>query len=108
MRNVEILWEILPTRNDGSVLDVATEVASVEVSSSSDGGTTFNVLANVVPADPQEHTESVAPGDWIFRLVVVDTNGLRSAAHDEPFTVVDEPPSGVTNVVVRFDTPVVP
>lgn len=107
MRNVEILWEVLPTRNDGSPLDIINEVASVEVSASLAGGA-FNVLGNVVPNDPQSYVSVYGVGDWTFRLVVVDTDGLRSAAHDELFNVFNEPPGGVTNVVVRFDTPVVP
>ena len=105
MRDVEILWEILPTRNDGSTFDIVNDVDNVEVSGRLVGNS-FAVLGNVPPAGAQRLVSNLAPGDWEFRLVVVDTDGLRSAPVDTaPFSVVNDDPSGVTNVVVRFDNP---
>lgn len=102
MKNVNISWELPTTRESGFPLDPA-DIQHVEVSLSADLGANFTVLNNVAPPTLDLTVPDLEIGDWIFRLVVVDTADRRSVNVDTPVNVPDETaPTGVLNVQVTF------
>jgi hypothetical protein len=103
MKSVKIEWDLPTTRASGFPL-AASDIAEVEVSMSADAGQNWVVIGSVLPDGVQEFLQTeLEIGDWHFRLVVVDTNGLRSANHDEVATVPDETaPSALANVIVTI------
>lgn len=103
MKNVRIAWELPITRESGLPLDLA-DIQHVEVSLSADLGANFVVLNTVAPPTLDLLVPDVDIGDWIFRLVVVDTDGRTSADVDTPVNVPDETnPGSVVNVTVVFE-----
>ena len=105
MRNAIVSYDLPTTRQSGLPLDPA-DIAGVEVSLSADGGANFAVLDTVAPpATSLEQTE-LEPGDYMFRLIVIDTNGRRGNPVDEPFAIPDDTaPGEVTNVQVQVSAP---
>ncbi len=100
MKNALVTWTLPTTRESGLSLDPA-DIANVEVSMSGDLGANFTPVTTVLPSDPQEAAVSdLDIGDWIFRLIVVDTAGLQSVAVDVPAVVDGTPPGAVTNAGV--------
>ena len=103
MKNVRIAWDLPTTRESGLTLD-PTDIAYVEVFLSADLGVNFVSLNQVIPPTVDLFVPDVDIGDWIFRLVVVDTADKQSVAVDTPVNVPDETnPSSVINVVVTFE-----
>ncbi|MHA2402132.1 MAG: hypothetical protein ACXADH_03995 [Candidatus Kariarchaeaceae archaeon] len=102
MKNVNIAWELPTTRESGFPLDPA-DIQHVEVSMSADLGANFIVVNTVAPPTLDLTVPDLEVGDWIFRLVVVDTANRRSIDVDVTVNVPDETnPSSVVNVVVSF------
>lgn len=103
MKNVRIAWELPTTRESGLPLDVAN-IQHVEVFLSADLGANFVPLNIVAPPTLDLLVPDVDIGDWIFRLVVVDTDNRTSVAIDTPVNVPDETnPGSVVNVLVTFE-----
>lgn len=101
-KNVNVSWDLPTTRESGLPLDPA-DIQHVEVLLSADLGATFTPINNIVPPDTDILVPDLDIGDWIFRLVVVDTAGRSSADVDTPVNVPDETnPSTVVNVQVTF------
>ncbi len=101
-KNVTIAWDILPTRADGTELPTA-DIAGTEVSVRVDNDAApWTVLDTISAASPQDFTlGDVDVGDWVFRLVVIDTNERQSVPQEFKFSVGSEAvPSGVGNVVI--------
>ena len=102
MKNATVSWDLPTTRESGFPLDPA-DIQGVEVSLSADGGASFSVLNTVAPPETELLVPDLEIGDWAFRLVVVDTNGKRSADVDALFNVPDETaPSAVVNPQVTL------
>ena len=102
MKNVNIAWELPTTRESGFPLDIA-DIQHVEVSMSADLGNNFVVINTIAPPTLDITVPDLEIGDWIFRLVVVDTADKRSADVDVSVNVPDETnPSSVVNVTVSF------
>lgn len=101
MKNATVTWDLPTTRESGGPLPVE-EIAGVDVSMSADLGANWTSLGRVAPADVQEMSvNDLAPGDWIFRMTVIDTDGRPSSDVDHPFKIADETaPSPVTNTAV--------
>jgi hypothetical protein len=101
MKNATLSWNLPTERESGGPLPTS-QIEATEISMSADLGANFAVLDLVLPTDTQELlVPDLASGDWIFRLVVIDTDSRRSANVDHPFNIADEtPPQVVTNVAV--------
>lgn len=98
MKEIALSWDIPVVREDGSAMP-ATEIAYTEVSLSTDAGKTFSALSQVKPDVPQSVKRSPAPdGTYLFRLVVVGTNGKKGKPVDLPVPV-DTPAPGVVTAV---------
>ena len=97
-----ISWNLPTTRESGLPLD-PLDIAGVEVWLSADLGDNFTVLSTVPTADTELGVPDLEPGDWIARLVVIDTADRRSDNVDAPFNVPDNsPPGAVTNVQISL------
>jgi hypothetical protein len=80
-----------------------SEIAHTAISMSADGGANFSPESPVLPTDPQTFViDSLVPGTYIFRFVVVDVDGRRSANLEE-LGVVLSAPGVVTDVVVTIE-----
>jgi hypothetical protein len=103
MNNAKVTWDLPTTRESGGPLPVE-EIAGVDVSMSADLGANWTALGRVEPSELQEMSiNDLAPGDWIFRMVVRDTDDRPSTEVDAPFKIEDETaPSGVTNTNVEL------
>ena len=102
MKNVNIAWDLPTTRESGLPLDVA-DIQHVEVFLSADLGATFTSINVIAPPTLDVTVPDLDIGDWVFRLVVVDTSGRQSANVDTPVNVPDETnPGTVVNVQVTF------
>lgn len=96
MNNVNLTWELPTARTSGKPL-AAEDILHVEVSLSADEGSTFGVLGTVLSTDAQTFTQTeLEDGYWVFRFVVVDKRGLRSANVD--FATDTSVPEVVFNV----------
>lgn len=94
MKEISVEWAVPVVRDDGSPMPVA-EIAHTEAFLSTDGGTTWTALAQVKPDTTQIVKRQPAPdGNYIFRLVVVGTNGKKGKPVDTPVKV-DTPAPGV-------------
>ncbi len=103
MRDVRVTWDLPTTRDSGRPLPI-DEIAGVDVALSADGGANFTLLATVTPDGAQElEQQQLEPGDYLFRLIVIDTDGKTSSDDgvQVPFSIPDDsPPGEVTNVNV--------
>ncbi len=97
-KNATVHWVLPTVRTDGEALDPA-DIQGVEVSLAI-AGAPSSVLDIVPPNTLELFVPDLEVGDWVFTLVCIDTDGLRGAAHDEPFTIPNEPPGVVTDVSV--------
>lgn len=98
MKEIAVSWDIPAVRDDGSAMPV-TEIAHTEASLSTDGGKTFTPLAQVKPDATQIVKRSPVPdGAYLFRLVVVGTNGKKGKPVDLNVPV-DTPAPGVVTAV---------
>ena len=101
-KNVNVSWDLPTTRESGLPLDQA-DIQHVEVLLSADLGATFTSINNIVPPTTNITVPDLDIGDWVFRLIVVDTAGRQSVEVDTPVNVPDETnPSSVVNVQVTF------
>jgi hypothetical protein len=98
MKEIAVSWDIPAVREDGSAMP-ASEIAYTEVTLSTDGGKTFAALGQVKPDAVQTVKRAPVPdGAYLFRLVVVGTNGKKG----KPFDLnvpVDTPAPGVVTAV---------
>ena len=100
MATATFRWELPTERKNGAPLDPQTEIAHTEVQLSADGGANFSPPANVAPDVAQEFpVADLAGGSYVFRGVVVDTDGRRSDPTDVSFSVL-EAPLGPQNATV--------
>jgi hypothetical protein len=101
-KNVNVSWDLPTTRESGLPLDPA-DIQHVSVELSADLGTTFTPINDIAPPATDITVPDLDIGDWIFRLIVVDTAGRLSVEVDTPVNVPDETnPSSVINVQVTF------
>jgi hypothetical protein len=98
MKEIAVSWDVPVVREDGSTMPVA-EILHTEVSLSTDAGKTFAVLSQVKPDATQIVKRSpITDGTYLFRLIVVGTNGKRGKPVDLPVPV-DTPAPGVVTAV---------
>lgn len=98
MKEIALTWDVPVVREDGSAMPV-TEILHTEVSLSTDAGKTFTVLGQVKPDATQIVKRSPVPdGAYLFRLIVVGTNGKRGKPTDLNVPV-DTPAPGVVTAL---------
>lgn len=87
-------WTLPTTRTGGAALPVEElDYASVEMSA--DSGANFTEINRIPAADPQTVTvPDLEPGEWQFRVRVMDRLGQLSAPVPSAVTVVDDSPPG--------------
>lgn len=97
-----VTWT-LPTKYvDGTSLP-ASEIASSEVAISADNGSTWNVIANVLPNATQTLTRpDLADGDYKIRVLEISVKGVRGVPAISDFKVATpkQPAAPVINSVV--------
>ncbi len=103
MNNALVKWTLPTTRQGGGALPVE-DIDTTQVSVSGDAGGNFALFANVPPTGPQQAVLSdMDPGDYIFRIVVVDDAGQPGTATHLAGTVADDSaPGAVTGATVTF------
>lgn len=101
-KNVNVSWDLPTTRESNLPLN-PDDIQHVEVSLSANLGGDFTIINTIEPPTTDITVPDLDVGDWIFRLVVVDTDGRRSINIDVDVNVPDETnPSSVVNVQVTF------
>ena len=99
MANVRLRWTLPTTRSQGGPLPVS-EIQSVEIAVSADGGTTFQVSDVFMPSVLETLFTEVDFGLWTYRCVVIDSLGQRSVERFATADVKDTSPPGA---VVTFE-----
>ncbi len=79
MSNARLTWSLPVVRVGGEALPV-TEIEFVEIQMSADGGNNFSGLIQAEPALLEHVVNDLAPGTYVFRAIVQDTEGRRSTA----------------------------
>jgi len=104
MANVTLSWQLPTTRQQGGPL-LESEISTVRVEMSADGGVNYGTLQDIRPTDPQTVTApDLEFGTWHFRIAVYDQNNQRGEYHVESVDVADDtPPAAVTSVTVTID-----
>ena len=106
MSNARLAWTWPTQRVLGEALPLA-QIAMFEISMSADGGANFSGLAQVipVPGEPQgEHlVADLAPGTYIFRGIVVDTEDRRSAESEVTSAPILSAPEPVADFAVTIE-----
>lgn len=82
-------------------------IAYVDIQFSADNGANFTSLKHAAPTETSFTQTELDPGDYIFRLIVIDTQtpAKSSSPVDAPFNVpvpVLDAPSPVINVSVSL------
>ena len=104
MANVRLKWTLPTTRASGKPLNPA-DIAGVELAVSADGGASFTVSDPLVaPTKLETQFLDMDIGTWVFRGVVIDKAGKRSAGKTVTVVVPDTTPPGelVTLEAVLF------
>ena len=100
MSTANMSWVLPTTRTSGRPLTV-DEIAGVEVSISGDLGANWKVATTKAPPDLTHSISDLEVGTWIFRFIVIDTNGKRSGPFDKTAEVEDDSdPSPITDVTI--------
>ena len=100
MRDMTVTYDLPTTRKSGRSLAVS-DISGVEISLSADNGENFAVLGTVAPPATSLTQTELEVGDYILRLVVIDSLSRRSDAVDMAFIVADNTaPGTVRNVEI--------
>lgn len=97
MEDRTVKWVLPTTREDGKNLPEA-QIRHVEVSLAI-AGAPPSVVNEVAPPTLELLVPDLDPGDWVFSLVAVDTDGRRSTSVDAPTSILANP-GPVTGVTV--------
>ena len=90
MANVRLAWTLPTTRVQGEALP-ESEIAFVEIQMSADGGANYSGLAQVAPPILEFVAQDLNPGTYLFRGIVEDVDGRRSAAADATADILSVP-----------------
>ena len=102
MARATLNWDLPTERENGAALP-PENISHTEISMSADAGDNFSPPANVASDVTQEFiVDDLAPGDYLFRAVVVDA-GLRRSDSVEIVGSVLTPPLGVQNFEVTIE-----
>lgn len=102
MARATLNWTLPTTRANGDPL-MLVEIVETEISMSADGGTNFSPPISV-PSDAVQTfvVDDLAVGTYIFRAVVIDTDGRRSAEAEAGASVLDAP-SAIADLSVTIE-----
>lgn len=105
MSNARLAWTWPTNRVLGEALPLA-QIQHLEIRMSADGGENFSGLAQVEPAgEPTaEHLiADIAPGTYIFRGVIVDTEGRLSDTEEITSDPVLSNPNPIADFTVTIE-----
>jgi hypothetical protein len=109
MSNARLNWTLPTTRVGGVALDV-TDIEFVEILMSADGGNNFGGVVQAPPSVLEHVVADLASGTYIFKAIVQDTEGRRSAEVTRAAEVGDGglppvvgPPTAVPSFTVTIE-----
>lgn len=80
MARARATWSEPTTRDGGAPFDAANELQGSEIRVSADGGANWSSPAPVPQGTTEFIVDNIAPGDYLFEHVFIDTDGRRSDA----------------------------
>jgi hypothetical protein len=103
MARATLNWTLPTTRVDGAAL-AQGDIDFTDISMSADGGANFSPPIQV-PADAAQTfvVDDLVGGTYIFRAVVQDTQGRRSANADQTADVTIADPSAIADLTVTVE-----
>ena len=106
MSNARLAWTWPTNRVLGEALPLA-QILHNEISMSADGGANFSGLAQVEPIAGEPTAEhlvaDLAPGTYIFRSVIVDTEDRRSDTAEVTSEPILSAPEAVADFSVTIE-----
>jgi len=102
MSTARLTWTWPTSRVLGEALPEA-QIEHLEISVSADGGENFSGLAQVPPPDTEHVVADLAPGTYIFRAVVVDTEARRSDTAEVTTDQILSAPEAVADLSVTIE-----
>lgn len=106
MSNARLTWTWPTNRVLGEPLPLA-QIQYLEISMSADAGSNFSGLAQVEPIDGEPTAEHVvtdlAPGTYMFRGVVVDTEARTSSVEEITSEPILSDPNPVADFTVTIE-----
>jgi len=106
MSNARLAWTWPTNRVLGEALPLA-QIKHLELSMSADGGANFSGLAQVPPVANEPTAEhlvaDLAPGTYIFRGVVFDTQDRTSSTEEVTSTPILSDPNPVADFTVTIE-----
>lgn len=91
MAKATLNWTLPTQRVNGVALDPA-EIDRTDIMMSADGGANFSPPAPVTPDVPQTfEVDNLTAGEYVFRAIVVDTDGRTSDIAEVTGSVLDAP-----------------
>jgi hypothetical protein len=93
MANVKVSWVLPTTRESGKPLAV-TDIDSVQIEQSADGGANYVVIDVLPPTVLETTVTDLEPGDWFFRGIVLDKAGRPSKPVTGSISIADNTPPG--------------
>lgn len=102
MARATLNWTLPTTRVNGAALTPA-EIDRTDIMMSADGGNTFSTPVQV-PSDAVQTfvIDNLDPGDYVFRAIVIDTDGRASASADVTGAVLAAP-SAIGDLTVTIE-----
>jgi hypothetical protein len=91
MANVKVSWVLPTTRASGKPLAVS-DIDSVLIEQSADGGANYVELATLPPSVLEVDATDLEPGDWFFRGTVFDRAGRASKPVVQSIAIADNTP----------------
>ena len=102
MTNVVVSFSYPTTKGNGAKPLALSEIASVSVELSADGGTTFGLIGTVVPPDTTFTQTDLEPGTWVFGLTVNAKSGKSSTRKVATATIQALAPDEVQNITLTL------
>ena len=106
MSNARLAWTWPTNRVLGEALPLA-QIQHNELSMSADGGANFSGLAQVEPVAGEPTAEhlvaDLAPGTYMFRSVIVDTEARRSGTEEITSEPILSDPNPVADFTVTIE-----
>ena len=102
MSTATLRWTWPTNRVLGEALPLA-QIQHLEISMSADAGDNFSGLAQVPPPATDLLVNDLAPGTYIFRAVVVDTEGRNSSVEEITSETILSAPNPIADFSVKIE-----